>query len=783
MAYKTILTKDVYSWEQEELTETKLVANPDTGEVSEITEILQEYAKVRGELAIQQEIVNNEGSRFYAELRLYITAGENGDGFSIKINQGVSGASLSSSGTYLALGKNASNYIALHGDYQPKVYVSAYAIQPGETRMIVASKFDSYNNGYSRLFASSYSGLTNLTIGYHNLDGSFNGFQFTPWASKPTKKELEFCGNINLQLSNLIQSDTTSKYKTLSGSFYHDAMDDALVMDRAVIPITAVNFTDEENPSFTYSAINGYIADYHLDNSGYYSLRDEIIGLQAALSFDGITADIPFRDIAVDATSYVFDLTQEESEILRVKAQGSPNVPIYYLTKVIRETGYTNRYGEVMVETQRMEFINATERVLTIVGCMPTLNPTVIDVNSDTIALTGNPNIFVRYESQVEFSTGATASKHATIVSQSVQCGSKTVSNLYHGVISDIETGSFIFNATDSRGLHANQVVISNTGMIEYIKPTISQEVEIELSGETGAIITVSVRGNYYNGTFGAVDNTLALYVRYASGKNELGDWVKLEGTPTLNGNTYELTTEFSGLDYDSSYTFQCRAVDKLNTVETQSYTIKLLPVFDWSETDFNFNVPVNIDADNLSMHNNTIIRHSNTTNNTVLSANGGHIYLRPGGTSNTAGETIFYPDGSVKFGGSVDLSKSLVDYIVEAGETEMGSNGTWYWRKWASGKAECYGCRNFGNMAVNTAWGNLYRSDILTQSLPNGVFKRTPDVININIVSANFGGWICKHENTAPSAATTGSFIFVRPASATVSPTYIGFYIIGDWQ
>jgi hypothetical protein len=66
---------------------------------------------------------------------------------------------------------------------------------------------------------------------------------------------------------------------------------------------------------------------------------------------------------------------------------------------------------------------------------------------------------------------------------------------------------------------------------------------------------------------------------------------------------------------------------------------------------------------------------------------------------------------------------------------------------------------------------------------LPNNVFIRTPDSININIVHANFGGWICKHEQTAPSADTTGSFIFVRPASATVTPTNLGFHIIGEWK
>ena len=162
---------------------------------------------------------------------------------------------------------------------------------------------------------------------------------------------------------------------------------------------------------------------------------------------------------------------------------------------------------------------------------------------------------------------------------------------------------------------------------------------------------------------------------------------------------------------------------------------------------------------------------------------------MRPGGTNDTTGESVIYPDGSVKFGGNVDLTafsingNQMADYIIETGEEAMGTNGTWYWCKWASGKAEAWGCRNFGNTAVTTTWGGLYRSAIFTQDLPEDVFKTTPDVITMNIVNSNFGGWICKHENSAPSAVTTGSFIFVRPASATVSPLYIGFHIIGLWK
>ena len=562
--------------------------------------------------------------------------------------------------------------------------------------------------------------------------------------------------------------------------------------NRGVDIITADNFTDEGNATFTYvsnnitSVFEKYVRVhklYDIESVVYDSVNDEITSLKVALSFDGINPDIPYRDLAIEDTSYTFEFTDDEREILREKAQGNQTVPIYYLLKTVRTKKEESKYfynRDFLYPYG--EYVTATQRHLTIVGATPSLNPTVKDINPATIALTGNENIFVQYESTVEFDTGAVASKHATIIEQSVQCGSKIVKDLYNGIIEDIETGDFIFNARDSRNLNADTVVVSNVAMIKYIKPTIKQELKIELSEETGAIVKFKITGNYFNGTFGAEDNTLNLYVRYAVNSGDYGEWVSITDVPEFKDGTYECNTTVTGLTYDNTYTFQCMAVDKLNTVITNGYPIKLLPVYDWSETDFNFNVPVN-------MSNKTVLRFNEESNNTVLSAAGGSVYIRPKGTTDTTGEVQIKADGSVKFNGAVDINKLTVngdtfaDYVIEHGEQSMGSNGTWYYNKWASGKAECWGCRNYGNMAVNTAWGNLYRSEIFQQELPEDVFITTPDVININIVNGNKGGWICKHEQDAPSAVTTGSFIWVRPASATISPTYIGFHVIGLWR
>lgn len=759
MAKYTIIDEIIKEYEQEEISEIRQVVGDDGVVVDELY-VSQDYCHTWLQLLVEQETFPQENkSIITAKIIGNATFGENGGGgkFYYYAYQSTNGINLIHPDT-------SRTYYDEPGNNRTNKNVSIIA-DAGETVSETITSFSS--NGW---IERGNDQTVRINI-YHNPDGSMPNIYFT--------YKISNCEVTIYNDNNKVVSLSDSKTYTINPTW--------MPIDKADYPNYASNFTDEENPVINYKVIPttyDYTGDLETTMKGK---TDSAIQMQTAISFDGITPDIAYRDIPVDDTTYTFNLTNKEREVLRTKAQGSTNVPIYYLIK-------TTRQNTTSLAPIPYEWVSKTERILTIVGCDPQLNPTVKDIKPETLALTGDENTFIRYESMAEYTINATASKNATIVSQSVQCGSKTISNLPYGVIDDVESGTFIFNVVDSRQMGASSSVFK--GLVEYVKPTCYQKIEIEITGETGAIIKATISGNYFNGSFGAADNTLQLQVRYGEDADSLSDWITLNGTPRYNGNTYELQATFDNFDYGKAYIFQSRAIDKLNTVQSSQYTIQMLPVFDWSETDFNFNVPVNIEAEDLSMHGETIIRHSNTTNNTVLSASNGNIYIRPGGTNDTSNETIFYGNGNVKFngtvtfadgttgGGAADPTDSFADYVIDIGEEAMGSNGTWYWRKWASGKSEAWGCRNFGNMAVTTAWGNLYRSAVLTQDLPDNVFVRTPDSININIVHATFGGWICKHEQTAPSAVTTGSFIFVRPASATVTaPTNIGFYVVGEWQ
>lgn len=209
----------------------------------------------------------------------------------------------------------------------------------------------------------------------------------------------------------------------------------------------------------------------------------------------------------------------------------------------------------------------------------PTLSPTVKDTNTTTKALTGDENKFVKYYSNANFSFGASAKNSASISSYLLTAGDKTA-NSSSGTLSKVETGTFAFTVTDSRGFSTSSTL--NKTLINYVKLTCSMTVG---NPTADGKCTLTITGNYFDGSFGTTTNTLT--VQY---KKDSGAWTN--ATATKSSGKYTATVNLTGLDYTKAYTFQARAVDKLATVTTNSKTVKSKPIFDWGDSDFHFHVP-----------------------------------------------------------------------------------------------------------------------------------------------------------------------------------------------
>ena len=366
-------------------------------------------------------------------------------------------------------------------------------------------------------------------------------------------------------------------------------------------------------------------------------------------------------------------------------------------------------------------FRNSVTKNLSIKNPEPKLNPTVVDTGTNSITYTGDPeNKVIKGYNTMSVTFGASAVKGATIFSQEVTCGGH--SRAADGTMSSVESGDFVFTVTDSRG-NTTTKTIKKT-LINYFKPTVSIK-SVTLSPE--GVLKFTLSGKVWVGNFGTLDNEYNLRYRYKTSSGEWGSWATITLTPGDDGS-FKATKSISGLDYRETYVVQGAVRDTLqpydsNSVKTPEKSVNAVPVFDWGKNDFKFNVPV-------------------------------------------------YFQGN-----------QMVDFIIEEGTEAMGTNGTWYWEKWASGKAVCYGRRNYGSMAVTTTWGSLYQSESLTQALPSGLFASTPLSINIEFTDANYGGWIARDGASSPSASSSGSFRVLRASSATLSRSWLTFHVIGRWK
>lgn len=215
----------------------------------------------------------------------------------------------------------------------------------------------------------------------------------------------------------------------------------------------------------------------------------------------------------------------------------------------------------------------------------PGISATVKDVNDTTKALTGDENKLIKYYSRVQFSITSSPKNSATTKSININYNGNNLTggsgNTWTDYFSNVTTGSFPCSVTDTRDFTSSITV--NKTLINYVKITCA----LSVSNPTASgDCTLTIKGNYFNGSFGSTNNSLT--VQY---KKNGGNWTN--ATATLNGNTYTATVNLTGLDYTQAYTFQAKATDKLANATTAEKRVKSTPIFDWGSDDFHFHVPV----------------------------------------------------------------------------------------------------------------------------------------------------------------------------------------------
>lgn len=313
---------------------------------------------------------------------------------------------------------------------------------------------------------------------------------------------------------------------------------DANIGATAVISVSRKNADYTHSVGYSFGALKGYLAD------GSGTLSD--------------------REVKLKETSLSFPIP--ESFYGQI-----PDSPRGLCTLTVRTYS-----GDVLIGSEKSCSFTVTAPQE---SCSPEVSGTVIDINEATVALTGDASVLVRGMSTAQCTITAQAKNGATIKSKAI--GTQKVEDDTRQ-IPGIETGIVRFEAKDSRGY--NGVFTKEAALVQYVPLTCSAEVARTDPTSGNAMLRVS--GNCYNGSFGSQENSLQLTC-------QVEDAEPIDLQVQTDGNRYWVEAELSGLDYRAAHTVTVTARDKLMTLPKTLILDKGIPVFDWGEQDFNFNVPV----------------------------------------------------------------------------------------------------------------------------------------------------------------------------------------------
>ena len=313
--------------------------------------------------------------------------------------------------------------------------------------------------------------------------------------------------------------------------------------------ITAVaNFTDEGNPTITYSNSAG----------------NTVTSLQAgiSLSSSGTNPAIAYRDITKTGTSYTFQLTTAERNTLRNATPNSNTLTVYFYVKTViaGQTYYSNK--------------SAT---MTIVNASPTITgASYKDNNATTTAITQNDQMIIQNQSQLLLSfSNLTALKSATLTSIAVTINSVTKNMTLSGASKSNVSLAF-GQVNTSSNINANITVTDSRGN----QTTIQLAISMLAWSAPSAIINCARKNNYYsetdlyvNADFSSLGGKNNITITYFYKLTSSSTW-------TTGGTMSDESTVTMTLDNTQTWDVKVTVVDVFATTTYLLSIDKGIPIF-----------------------------------------------------------------------------------------------------------------------------------------------------------------------------------------------------------
>lgn len=156
------------------------------------------------------------------------------------------------------------------------------------------------------------------------------------------------------------------------------------------------------------------------------------------------------------------------------------------------------------------------------------------------------------------------------------------------------------------------------------------------------------------------------------------------------------------------------------------------------------------------------------------------------GGSSGASGDDLNVR-GDLAVGGDTAIAGGLTiggnelgDFVVDQSGT--GANNTWNYRKWASGKLECWARFYIDSMDISSTTGQLKYGNvsISNRTYPVAFISYPTVTVSGDVTGAN--GWVVMN-NTNYSATQLGTMVAYSSASRTGVGVTVNVYAIGRWK
>lgn len=361
-------------------------------------------------------------------------------------------------------------------------------------------------------------------------------------------------------------------------------------------------------------------------------------------------------------------------------------------------------------------------------------------------------------------------------------------------VINSSGTLSIKATVSDSRGRSASKTV--NMSVLPYSPPAITALTYLQCNADGTANPSGTSTKVTISGTIASVDgqNSRNLTLKWKKSTDTLYQ----SKTFTISDWTFTVSNIINDTAIDETYEFVAVLADKVNTVQKEVTTGiiamsflaggKGARLFGEAENEGFWVGDTNVmttlaNKANLKAPNNFI--HSGNEMTTVPSGYTGDLwfnYRTEGGTNGNIG-TYILGNGAGSYTNMLckdlkitgTLSGSVSDYIVANG---VSSDGVWYYRKYNSGKCECWAYKNVELPANSVTKFTINLPFKFTKEPPYEVFTSFVS----NTTNAKFGLCTVMGMTGSQSTLTSVSFQCANAHTGNFSPR-VFIRVIGTWK